>query len=198
MEILGKITLFATTVVCLIALAFSIYPGWQDGLLFELFFFVISLGIVVVPMVMAAVMALAVFVFVEHRNGNGHFLWKYATITLLILFTTYAALRYYIPRRIAFATCRTSFQQLVDGGVVDDQKFNRDIGPYHLDECLIDDRGGIYFRVKSGAGGIGPVVMSYGFCYQPNRDGSPFGAADYRTYRLGGGWFWFRASDDWF
>ncbi len=191
MKRLGEITTVATAVVCLAALAISIYPGWLNDLLF----LAVLLGVFVVPVVLVA---LAVFVFIQYRRGNDQFPWKYVTITLLILFTTYAALRFYIPRRIAFAACRTSFQKLVDGGVVDDRELNRRIGPYIVDECLIDDRGGTYFRVYSGADGIGPDVMSYGFCYTPNRDGSPFGAAHYRTFRLGNGWHWFRASDDWF
>jgi hypothetical protein len=194
MMVLGKITTLATAVVCLAVLAISIYPGWLN----DLFFFAVLLGSLAAPVVLAA---LAIFVFIQYRRGNlrlDEFPLKNAMIVLLMLCTTYVALRFYIPRRIAFATCRSSFQQIVDDGIADDREFNRRIGPYQIDECLIDDRGGIYFRVYSGADGIGPDVMSYGFCHNPNRDGSPFGAAQYRTFRLGKGWYWFRASDDWF
>jgi hypothetical protein len=194
MSVLGKITTLVIVVACSAALAISIWPGWLNDLLF----IAVVIGFFIVPIIFAAI---GVFLFFQYRRGNlrsAEFPWKYAAISLLILITTYAALRFYIPRRIAFAVCRPSFQQIVDGGVVDNREFNRRIGPYRIDECLIDDRGGSYFRVYSGADGIGPDVMSYGFCYHPHRDGSPFGAAHYRTFRLGDGWYWFRASDDWF
>ena len=194
MMVLGKITTLATAVVCLAVLAISIYPGWLN----DLFSLAVLLGFLAAPVVLAA---LAIFVFIQYRRGNlrlDEFPLKYAMILLLMLCTTYVALRFYLPRRIAFATCRSSFQQIVDDGIADDREFSRRIGPYQIDKCLIDDRGGTYFRVYSGVDGIGPDVMSYGFCYNPNRDGSPFGAAQYRTFRLGKGWYWFRASDDWF
>ena len=192
MERFGKLTFVVIAVACLVALALSIYPGWLNDLLF----IAILLCMFAVPILMVGVV---VFLVIRFRRGDRHFPWKYATITLLVLFTTYFALRFYIPRRIAFAACRSSFQSLIDGGdVLDNHSFDRRIGPYHVDKCRTDDRGGVYFRVYSGVYGIGPDIMSYGFCYKPNRDGSPFGAAHYRTFRLGEGWHWFRASDDWF
>lgn len=192
MERVGKITSVVIGAACLVALVISIYPGWLNDLLV----FAILLGVFVVPIVLVGAV---VFLVIQFRSGDRQFPWKYATITLLVLFTTYSALRFYIPRRIAFAACRSSFQSLIDGGgVLDSRNFDRRIGPYHIDECRTDDRGGVYFRVYSGLHGIGPDVMSYGFCYNPNRDGSPFGAAHYRTFRLSEGWYWFRASDDWF
>jgi hypothetical protein len=194
MSILGKIITLVIVVASAASLAISIWPGWLN----DLRFIAVVIGLFAVPITLLAIGA---FLFVQYRRGNlrgAEFPWKYTAIMLLILITTYAALQFYIPRRIAFAACRSSFQQIVDGGVVENREFNRRIGPYLIDVCLVDDRGGSYFRVYSGADGIGPDVMSYGFCYEPNRDGSPFGAAHYRTFRLGNGWYWFRASDDWF
>ena len=194
MKILGKIAALMTIVACTLALAISIWPGWLNDLLLV----AIPIGLFAAPCI---VLALGVFVFIQYRHGSlriGGLPWKYATITVLMLITTYAALRFYIPRRIAFFSCRSSFQVIVDGGVVDNREFNRRIGPFRIDECLIDNRGGTYFRVYSGADGIGPDIISYGFCYNPNGSGSPFGAAHYRISRLGNGWYWFRASDDWF
>ena len=190
---LGPIITLATLIACLGALAISIYPGVLNDLL----------SLVVVLVVLASPILLLIFVvllYLQYRRGaQGDFTfpWKYSTLTLLILGGTYVALRLYIPRRIAFAACRPSFQRLVDEGVVDNREFNRRIGPYYVDECRVDERGGTYFRVYSGADGIGPDVMSYGFCYRPNADGSPFGAAHYGVYRMGNDWYWYRASDDW-
>ena len=190
---LGQIITLATLIACLGALAISIYPGVLNDLL----------SLVVVLVVLASPILLLIFVvllYLQYRRGAQSevpFPWKYSTLTLLILGGTYFALRPYIPRRVAFAACRPSFQRLVDEGVVDNQEFNRRIGPYYIDECRVDERGGTYFRVYSGQDGIGPDVMSYGFCYRPNADGSPFGAAHYGVHRMGKDWYWFRVSDDW-
>ena len=126
MMVLGKITTLATAVVCLAVLAISIYPGWLN----DLFFFAVLLGDLAAPVVLAA---LAIFVFIQYRGGNlrlDEFPLKYAMIVLLMSCTTYVALRFYLPRRIVFATCRSSFQQIVDDGIADDLQFNRRIGPY--------------------------------------------------------------------
>jgi hypothetical protein len=194
MASLCKITVLATAVICVAALAISIYPGWLNDLLFV----ALLLGVFAVPIIL---IVLAVVAFKQYRRGklqSERIPWKSVAITFAMLFITYAALRYYVPRRIAFAFCRTTFQQIVDNGVVDNQVFNRRIGPYGVDESMVDVRGGEYFRVYSGADGLGPDFMSYGFCNNPNDEGSPFGAAHHRTFRLGNDWYWFRASDDWF
>ena len=80
----------------------------------------------------------------------------------------------------------------------DGAPLNRRLGFYGVDEYAADPRGGVYFRVYTGGDGIGPDQMSYGFAHKPNSEGSPFGAASYRVHRLGGDWFWFEASDDWY
>ncbi len=196
MKLLGKLTAIATALVCMVALVISIYPGALNQLLFV----ALVLAIPAASILAVMTLILVVFVFIRGPRGGwraGEFPWRYATVTLLMLITTYCALRLYIPRRVAFAACRSSFQRLVDEGAVNDREFNRRIGPYRIDECLVDERGGTYFRVYSSLDGIGPDEMSYGFCHEPNPDGSPFGAADYQTFRLGNGWYWFRASNDW-
>jgi hypothetical protein len=189
----GRIATLATLIASLAALAISIYPGVLNDLL----------SLVVVLVVLGSPILLLIFVvllYLQYRRGTQSevpFPWKYSTIALLILSMTYVALHYYLPRRVAFAACRTTFQRLIDEGVVDSPEFNRLIGPYYIDECRVDERGGTYFRVYSGGDGLGPDVMSYGFCYRPNDEGSPFGAAHYRTFRMGKDWYWFRVSDDW-
>lgn len=183
-----------TGLICLGTLIISIYPGWLNDLVFPAVIF----GIFVAPVILVG---FGVFTFIQFRRGNvgtREIPWKRIATTLMMLCVTYVMPRFYIPRRIAFSACHSSFQRIVDGGAVNDREFNRGIGPYRIDECLVDDLGGTYFRVYSGADGMGPDVMSYGFCYNPNPDSSPFGAAHYRTFRLGNGWYWFRASDDWF
>jgi len=192
MSLLGKITTPATAVVCAAALAISIYPGRLNALLF----FAALLGTLAAPFV---VTGFAISAFTQRRRGNlkiPGIPWKRVAIPVLMLVITFAALLFYIPRRIAFAACQSSFERIVDDGIRNNREFNRRIGPYQIDECLTGGRGGVYLRVYSGADG--PDVMSWGFCHNPARDSSPFGAAHYKTYRLSHGWYWFRASNDWF
>ena len=71
-------------------------------------------------------------------------------------------------------------------------------GVFAVDSIKVDPRGGVYFRVYKGMDGIGPDIMSSGFAYQPNADGTPFGAARYTYTRLREDWYVFHASNDWY
>ena len=74
---------------------------------------------------------------------------------------------------------------------------DRRLGVYRVDQYAADPRGGVYFRTHAGADGLGPDAMSYGFAFRPNREGSPFGNAGYRLFRMTGDWYGFSASNDW-
>lgn len=125
--------------------------------------------------------------------------WMKAAVVIALLLATYALLKFYIPRRIAFAASRSSFEQLIPRAETSKYgvPLNRRVGIYKVDEYAADPRGGLYFRVYSGSDGLGPDRMSYGFAHRPNPQGTPFGAARYRVFGLGNDWYWFRASDDW-
>lgn len=117
-----------------------------------------------------------------------------------ILLVSYVLLKFYIPRRLAFMISRSAFEQTrvqfpVSG--TGKMTLNRKLGFYTVDEYATDPRGGIYYRIYSGGSGIGLDTTSYGFVYQPNREGSPFGAANYQVFHLDENWYWFRVSDDW-
>jgi hypothetical protein len=164
-------------------------------------FFAIAIGILVVPLFgILAVVCLVGFALAGALK-NVTIPWKQIALTLLLLIGTYGMLRLYIPRRIAFWCSRSSFEKLVEelqAKNEGEQLGETQAGLYRVDEAARDERGGVYFRVYRCRDGIGPDVLSYGFCKEPNSAGSPFGAASYRVYRLGRGWYWFRASDDWF
>jgi hypothetical protein len=88
----------------------------------------------------------------------------------------------------------------VDAAPVDavrGKELERQIGPYWVDRYGTDRRGGVYFRTHTGPDGIGPDQMSYGFAFQPNDQGTPFGNAGYQFRHLFGDWYVFAASDDW-
>ena len=185
MYFIAKTTTWLNGVVCLTVLGLSIYPGWLQDLLY----WSIILGLFASPILVGI---LAFFLFTQYRRGNfrvKRVAWNCAIVTLSMLFTTYVILKLYVPRRFAFAACRGSFQQIVDEGVEDGFECNQSIGPFKINDCLVDERGGTFFRVHSGGDGVGPDIMSYGFCYKPNRHGTPFGASGYRTYPLGEGWY---------
>jgi hypothetical protein len=104
-----------------------------------------------------------------------------------------------IPRRVAFALSRPAFQQHAAKAPVSEyngEGLGRRLGVYYVDRYAADPRGGVYFRTHSGADGIGPDTMSYGFACRPNREGTPFGNAAYRYAHVVGDWYEFSASND--
>jgi hypothetical protein len=119
---------------------------------------------------------------------------------IMVMFTL-LLLIFYIPRRIAFVAFRSQFASYVPSAPASNGRpapLDKWLGIYHADSYGSDPRGGVYFRTGTGADGIGPDQMSYGFAYQPNTKGTPFGAAHYGIWHLSGDWYWFRASDDWY
>jgi hypothetical protein len=105
---------------------------------------------------------------------------------------------FYVPRRIAFLASRSSFEALVDEAPlreVGGTALNRRLGVYRVEDYAMDPRGGVYFRVYRGAEILDADHVSYGFAYNPNRKGSPFGDDEYLVRRITDRWFWFRAAD---
>ena len=194
MKTLGNVVLFSTAIVCPAALAISIYPGVLNDLLFS----AILLGILVIPVIaILALVALIVFAYL----GKLKYVrppWAQAAVVFAILSCTFLLLLFYVPRRIAFAASRTAFEELVPQAVEQATHLNRRVGVFEVDDYAADPRGGVYFRVYQGADGIGPDRMSYGFVANPNSEGTPFGAARYCTFSLGHNWHWFCASDDYY
>jgi hypothetical protein len=120
-------------------------------------------------------------------------------IAPVVVCITYALLKFYVPRRIAFMACADKFDAYVANAPVSEyngQPLARWLGVYRVTQYAADARGGVYFQTGTGPDGIGPDVMSYGFAHRPNRQGTPFGAAHYRVWHLHGDWYWFRGSDD--
>lgn len=195
--IISTLGLPAIGLICVMALGISIYPGVLNDLLFIGFF----LSFLVVPLfIVVGGTVLAWFAWTS-RLKKPDIPWKVISIALLMLISTYGMLHFYLPRRLAFLISKPAFEQIVthlpktkEGHA----KLNQQVGIYWVDEFAVDPRGGTYFLVYAGQDGIGPDRMHYGFCYEPNREGTPFGAASYRIHHLVGDWYWFQASDDFF
>jgi hypothetical protein len=202
MKILGKIAICITLFICIAILITSIYPGALNSF----FFPVMLVSIVCVP-----IFAVLAILFWGLRTLGRRDLksirlpwqtfvpWREVAIIAGIVLVCYVLLKLYIPRRLAFMTSRSAFEQVrVQLPVSAKGKItlNRKLGLYEVDEYAIDSRGGVYFRVFWGGDGLSPDVISYGFVHQPNREGSPFGAANYQIVYLYGDWYGFRVSDD--
>jgi hypothetical protein len=195
-RVTGDVAIALTILGCLTVLAASAIPGLLDDLLFPAIF----LLILALPFVAIGAVAAIVLVCWRHLR-LAPIPWKRAVLILMIFASTFILLKFYVPRRIAFAVSRSAFEELVMQSPKPPRqraKLNTRLGVYRVDEYAADPRGGVYFRVHSGGDGIGPDLLSYGFAYRPNQSGTPFGAARYRLFTLGGDWYWFRASDDWF
>lgn len=103
-----------------------------------------------------------------------------------------------VPRSLAFERSRPALEALLSRAPLREWGGEAPPGPtglYHVDEYAADPRGGVYFRVRMSYHMIDTV--SYGLAYQPNREGSPFGNADYELQAFVDDWYWFTANDDW-
>lgn len=185
-----------TSFVCIVALVVGIYPGVLVGFLGLFLLFALLLSPIAVPVVL---IALGILVW-KGRWIWKELPWKHAILAAALLGCTYVLLKFYVPRRIAFLASRHVFERFIDEDPFSNQRtrVDRFFGVVFVDEFAVDDRGGVYFRTYTAPDGLGPDVMSYGFVYQPNHQGTPFGAANYGLFRLGSDWYWFRASDDWY
>lgn len=188
---------FALTVAgSLGLLALAIWPGLLEDLVFHSLFSCLTL-----PLLGGwAIYVLVIFVrdaarMPDDSSKRDHWgLWSG-----LVMFITMALLSFGVPQRIGFALCYTGFQDLVDEGEAQQwqrEDLNMQVGPYRVDRYAKDRRGGVFLRTYVGFDGIGPDQMSYGFAFRPNRQGTPFGNAGYRRWRLFGEWYFFATSDD--
>jgi hypothetical protein len=115
-------------------------------------------------------------------------------LVALVLASTFLAA--HVPRRAVFRVTRAEFEALlVNPPFAGDRvavALNAEIFPYWIDQWGTDVRGGTYFRTLVG---IAPDGASFGFAYQPNSAGTPFGDVGYRLQHLTGDWYSFAAND---
>jgi hypothetical protein len=115
-----------------------------------------------------------------------------------------------VPLRAAFTISRAAFERALPSATRKrlseveaypvHNPWSRDrirpMGAFEVHDVIEDPRGGVFFCIAHGADGLGPDIMTYGFAYQPNRKGTPFGNARYGLRPLGQDWYVFHASDD--
>ena len=211
MRIVYQGLLIVTILGSILVLGLSVWPGVLNDLLSVAAF--VLVGIIVVfriPIALVAIIVWLLVILTRVDLSSLRHVWRrllrdlpksltlvvvsVATLTLILLI-------FYVPRRVPFLLSRSSFEQRLTSAPTNERwptKLNARLGIYHVDKYAMDPRGGVYFRVYSGGDGIGPDTMSYGFVHQPNRDGTPFGAAHYWLFHIVDDWYWFRASDDWY
>lgn len=179
---------------CSLSLYLSIYPGVLQGL-------GAFIGISFLWLLMVGTIGIfSLKLWQQRSNPSTKVILHHLVSIGLLTFGCAGLLKFYVPRRIAFALSRPAFENYLTEHRFKTYKspsIDTKIGFYHVEKYAIDQRGGDYFQVHSHGDGLSPDTISYGFVYRPNLEGSPFGAAHYRIYRLGDDWYWFQASDDW-
>lgn len=191
------IVIFAlTSLGAVLLLTLAIWPGLLGDVVFGFPLLIVFLPLLGIWFLM--LVALAVFDLQGGWQPTNRRRWGLWSAT--VMFATLALLSLHVPERIGIAGTYVEFDGLAHGLLakhpVEIAKGTR-VGPYVIEDYAEDERGGVYFRTHIGPDGIGPDTMSYGFVYQPNSKGSPFGNAGYRFRKLFGDWYAFAVSDDW-
>lgn len=190
------IILVLTAVGGVVLLALAIWPGLIGGVVFGFPLFVISvpaLGIWFLLLVCLGLFDLAGCWKADNRRRWG--LWSAA-----IMFVTLALLWFHLPQRIAFALWASELEAAAEKVAAEQSPAHHgpiQAGPFRIDDYVRDERGGVFFRTRTGPDGIGPDTISYGFAFRPNTEGTPFGNAQDKHHHLFGAWYAFAASDDW-
>lgn len=121
------------------------------------------------------------------------FLWGLILFFMLGIFVSNT------PRCLGLIFSRPAFESIVNQvsieNIGESKWLNRYFGIYYVEQYASDIRGGVYFRTNTKSV-FGREKNSYGFVYQPNTQGSPFGNANYAYQRLIDDWYSFSASDD--
>lgn len=118
---------------------------------------------------------------------------RYTHQVLIVLLVGLIALTS-IPLRIATLPFRQSFANAV-ATPPPIGRFSGSLGPWTFEQAEVDARGGVYYVTGERSDLIDGYY--FGFAYQPNKQGSPFGNAYYRLTPLWGDWYAFRANSDW-
>jgi hypothetical protein len=173
----------------------SVYPGLPSELAF-----LASIGSPFwLPVVCILLLAYAYMYrqapgLVRPRPGRRR--W-FATAALLLVLNSYL-LWGGVPRRLAFLHAQPAFRASLAAAPpahAGGERFDRRLGVYYVDRFAADLRGGIYFRTRSSPDGFYTHRMTYGFCYRPNSEGSPFGDGKYALAHVVGEWYAFQASE---
>lgn len=102
---------------------------------------------------------------------------------------TWGLVQFNIPQTVAFRLSQPAFEQSLSSVPDSVMQVDRKIGLYKVERYGTDPRGGIYFRVRWEDAPLD--IIHYGFVYQPNEYGSPFGEINYTLQHLTDDWYLF-------
>lgn len=105
-----------------------------------------------------------------------------------------------LGERIGLLLCKSQFEQAIQRiSLLDNQTahgFGHDfVCIYDINGISKDERGGTYLALWHAPDMID--TFFYGFAFEPNSEGSPFGNAYYQTRKVSGSWHTFRSNNDW-
>jgi hypothetical protein len=211
--------LIGVQLLCAALLWFSGFPGMNANLLliaFAVVYVILYYGWFLVGALI--VINGGILLWHHYRQKHSHrlrqrsfrqsrkrrFPTKLALVTVSLIFLTSIVGTLNVPKKILFSLSRSDFDAFVNNAALVKAQclpvMKQKLGWYLVEGCDVDPRGGIYF--KTGSENLILDSVSYGFVYQPNREGSREfgdldGDLDYDHYPLTGSWYWFRAERDW-
>jgi hypothetical protein len=124
----------------------------------------------------------------------------HALVILLVIAAATLLLLTAVPRRLLFTGHQHEFEALLPQAPPPGKwavvGLNADMSVFWIDQWGTDSRGGVYFRTLAGRDDGKADRRSFGFAYQPNDQGSPFGNERYELQHLTGDWYSFAATDE--
>ncbi|WNZ45328.1 hypothetical protein Q2T42_26420 [Leptolyngbya boryana CZ1] len=183
-----RLLLLFALFTCSLTLVLSIYPGLLNG-------FVVFVAIALLWLILIGWVAISTLQAWRNQSSM-----RPVIAIALMLAISYGLLKFYVPRRVAFAFSRPAFEQWLAAHpekLPEGRELNSKLGIYQVEDYFAGDGDDHYFRTYHHGDGLGPDTVSYGFAYQPNLKQSPLGAAGYKLHPLEGKWYWFIASNDW-
>ncbi len=191
-----KRLLYVSVTVVALLVGMSAYPGLIASTIFSLLGFISLLPLLVIWFLFVGFMALRDLWF--RRSLRSAYALQSAAISLF----AFGLVVLRVPMRLGFAVSRPAFERFLQEAPVpvkspremEVEMASRWFGIYHVDEWGIDARGGTYFRTGRGSDVLNEY--SYGFVFQANREGTPFGAAKYYLTRIAPEWHTFFVSSD--
>ncbi|MEM1071593.1 MAG: hypothetical protein AAGB48_01575 [Planctomycetota bacterium] len=158
-----------------------------DSMLWELFIAVGSACSLVLVLI-----ALAMMVLMAWLRGDRVVPGRIVSVVVVLAFVAgVLSARYRVPQRAVFTVFKPGLVAIADGRVSAER-----IGPFPIRSVARDHAGGVYIQTSEEPDMIDTTF--YGFARDPEPETSPFGRADYQLEPLGGGWYVFRANDDYF
>ena len=176
-------------VACVLILRVSIDPGQPAHTVFWAKFLVLlavlpPLGLFMVPLLGWGIWTSRQWLFSPRVCPR----WL-AIASPIVAGITWGLVQLNLPQQLAFKLSRSAFETALDSVPVAVTQADKRMGLYKIERYGTDPRGGLYFRVRREDAGLD--LIHYGFVYQPNQQGSPFGESNYTLEHLTDDWYIF-------